>query len=91
MVLSRPCFTFHPINFLHARREAHDTQVYIPSSMNKYNCTAIGYHVDALQLLRITRHEMSQKPFVVHQYSSISASYTVDHSLSCQAYMYMYI
>ena len=40
--------------------------------MNKYNCTAIGYHVDALQLLCIARHEMSRKPFVVHQYSSRS-------------------
>ena len=43
-------------NFPRARREAHGTQAYIPSSMNKYNCTAIKY----AHLLRIARHETPQ-------------------------------
>ena len=39
----------------------------IPSSMNKYNCTAIKY----AQLLRIARHETSQKPFITYQYTAL--------------------
>ena len=47
-------------NFPRARREAHDTQesVYLHSSINKHNYTAIKY----AQLLCITRHETSQNP-----------------------------
>ena len=39
----------------------------IPSSMNKYNCTAIKY----AQLLRIAQHETSQKPSVAYQYTAL--------------------
>ena len=42
----------------------------IPSSMNKYNCTAIKY----TQLLRIARHETSQEPFRFLSIHSISLS-----------------
>ena len=46
----------------------------IPSSMNKYNFTAITYHVDAHKLLRITQHKMSQKTFHCSSIRSITHS-----------------
>ena len=45
----------------------------IPSSMNKYNCTAIKY----AQLLRIARHETSQKPSVAYQYTALLFQITI--------------
>ena len=46
---------------------------FMPSSMNEYNCTAIKY----AQLLRITRHETSQKPSVAYQYTALLFQITI--------------
>ena len=43
----------------------------IPSSMNKYNCTAVRYHADAQELLRIATHKTSHTPFIAHQYTAL--------------------
>ena len=45
-----------------------------PSSMNKYNFTAVRYHVDAHKLLRIAQHKMSQKTFHCSSIRSITHS-----------------
>ena len=45
----------------------------IPSSMNKYNCTAVRYHLDTQQLLHIAQHETSRKPFVAPSRSQYAA------------------
>ena len=57
-------------NFPCALHEAHDTQVYI-SSVNKYNCTAVRYHVDAQEVLHITPHKTSQKKSITHQHKAL--------------------
>ena len=41
--------TFHVLSVRHMMHKC------IPSTMNKYNCTPVRYHVNAQELLRITR------------------------------------
>ena len=57
--------TFHMLAVRHMIRKC------TPSSMNKYKCTAVWHHADAQELLRITRHKMSQKPSVALQYTAL--------------------
>ena len=42
----------------------------IPSSMNKYNCTADG---DAQNLFRMARHKISRKPSIAYQHTALFA------------------
>ena len=60
---------FRQLNF-HVLGVGHMIRKHIPSSMNKYNCTAVRYHVDAQELLRIARHKMSRKQ------ASVALQYT---------------
>ena len=43
----------------------------IPSTMNKYNCTPVRYHVNAQELLHITQHKTSRKLSVAYQYTAL--------------------
>ena len=63
MVLSQLHFTISSDRTFHVLSARHMIRKSIPSSMNKYNCTAIKY----AQLLRIARHETSQKPSFAYQ------------------------
>ena len=57
--------TFHTLSVKHMIRK------HIPSSMNKYNFTAVRYPVDAQQLLRMARHETSPKPSIAYQHTAL--------------------
>ena len=43
----------------------------IPSTMNKYNCTPVRYHVNAQELLHITQYKTSRKLSVAYQYTAL--------------------
>ena len=61
-----------PFRTLHMLSVRHMIRKRIPSSMNKYNCTAVRYHVDAQELLCIARHKTSRKQAsVAHQYTAL--------------------
>ena len=53
--------------------------IHVHSSMNKYNSTALEYHVDAQELLHIARHKTSWKPSVAHQYTALLT--LLDHNM----------
>ena len=57
--------TFHTLGVKHMICK------HIPSSMKKYNFTAVRYPVDAQQLLRMARHETSRKPSVAYQHTAL--------------------
>ena len=44
---------------------------HIPSSVNRYNCTAVRYHRDARRLLCMTRPKTSWKLSVAHQCTAL--------------------
>ena len=73
MALSQPRFTISSDRTFHVLSARHMIRKSIPSSMNEYNCTAIKY----AQLLRIARHETSQKPSFAYQYTALLFQITI--------------
>ena len=71
--MSQPRFAISSDRTFHVLSTRHMICKSIPSSMNEYNCTAIKY----AQLLRITRHETSQKPSVAYQYTALLFQITI--------------
>ena len=57
--------TFHMLGVKHMIRK------HTPSSMKKYNFTAVRYPVDAQQLLCMARHETPRKPSVAYQHTAL--------------------
>ena len=69
MASSQPRFANRTFHMLSVR---HMICKHVPSSMNKYTCTAVRYHGVAQKLLRIARHKMSQNlPLLNAQHNSL--------------------
>ena len=72
MASSQPRFAILSNRTFHMLSVRHMICKHVPSSMNKYNCTAVSYHGDAQKLLCITRHKMSQNlPLLNTQHNSM--------------------
>ena len=64
-------FTISSDRIFHTLGMKHMIRKHIPSSMKKYNFTAVRYPVDAQQLLHMAQHETSRKPSVAYQHTAL--------------------